>query len=332
MSRASAKHADVDALVSGVREGERAALARAITLVESEREADAAPARELLARLSPFTGRALRLGISGVPGAGKSTLIDALGVDLVGRGHKLAVLAVDPSSRKSGGSILGDKTRMARLAREENAFIRPSPSGTTLGGVANKTRQAMLVCEAAGYDLVFVETVGVGQSETSVADMVDLVVVLLLSGAGDELQGIKRGVLEVADAVVIQKADGDATLRAERAKKDLTVALSLLRGGDAHGPPPVMLTSAVEGTGLAELFAWAESEAAARKSDGRFEARRRAQALSFFRHLLDEGVRRRFRQSPEVAKQLPELEARVSSGAQDPALAADELLAIYRGP
>jgi len=329
MSRGSAKRADVDALERGVRAGDRAALARAITLVESEREVDGAAARELLARLTPSAGGALRVGISGVPGAGKSTLIDALGVTLVEAGHKLAVLAVDPSSRKSGGSILGDKTRMARLAREEHAFIRPSPSGTTLGGVANKTRQAMLVCEAAGYDLIFVETVGVGQSETSVADMVDLVVLLLLAGAGDELQGIKRGVLEVADAVVIQKADGDASLRAQRAKKDLTVALSLLRGGDAHGPPPVMLTSALDGTGLDALWAWIEAEAATRRADGRFEARRRAQAKSFFRALLDDGVRRSFRQSPDVAKGLPELEAQVAEGALDPAQAAEQLLALF---
>ncbi|NOY93699.1 MAG: methylmalonyl Co-A mutase-associated GTPase MeaB [Deltaproteobacteria bacterium] len=328
MTRASAK--DVDALERGVRGADRASLARAITLVESEREQDRLLATRLLERLKPHTGGALRLGISGVPGAGKSTLIDALGVELVQRGHRLAVLAVDPSSQKSGGSILGDKTRMARLAQEQAAFIRPSPSGKTLGGVARKTRESMLVCEAAGYDLIFVETVGVGQSETRVADMVDLVVLLLLAGAGDELQGIKRGVLEVADAVVIQKADADAMLRAARARKDLTVALSLLRGADAGGPPPVMLTSAVEGTGLTELFAWAESEAQARRADGRFDARRREQALSFFSGLVDEGIRRSFRQSPEVAGLLPKLEADVAAGALDPAQAADALLAAFR--
>jgi len=356
VKRAVHKPLDLEALERGVVEGDRATLARAITLVESEREQDRQLAAALLERLRPRTGSALRVGISGVPGAGKSTLLDALGVRLVAQGRKLAVLAVDPSSQKSGGSILGDKTRMAGLAREENAFIRPSPSGKTLGGVARKTRESMLVCEAAGYDLVFVETVGVGQSETSVADMVDLVVLVLLAGAGDELQGIKRGVLEVADAILVQKADGDGLLqgikrgvlevadailvqkadgdgllRAQRAKKDLTVALSLLRGSDPNGPPPVTLSSALEGTGLKELMAWLESERAARQRDGRFETRRRAQAKSSFWSLIDEGLARSFKTSPEVGKLLPKMEADVAAGTLDPAQAADAILAAYRG-
>jgi len=331
VKRAVHKPLDLEALERGVVEGDRATLARAITLVESEREQDRRLAAALLERLRPRTGSALRVGISGVPGAGKSTLLDALGVRLVAQGHTLAVLAVDPSSQKSGGSILGDKTRMAGLAREENAFIRPSPSGKTLGGVARKTRESMLVCEAAGYDLVFVETVGVGQSETRVADMVDLVVLVLLAGAGDELQGIKRGVLEVADAILVQKADGDGLLRAQRAKKDLTVALSLLRGSDPNGPPPVTLSSALEGTGLKELMAWLESERAARQRDGRFETRRRAQAKSSFWSLIDEGLARSFKTSPEVGKLLPKMEADVAAGTLDPAQAADAILAAYRG-
>ncbi|HYO74766.1 MAG TPA: methylmalonyl Co-A mutase-associated GTPase MeaB, partial [Archangium sp.] len=221
----------VEAYVEGVRASERAMLARAITLIESEHPRHEAFAQEVLTRLLPYTGGALRVGISGVPGVGKSTFIDALGMHLVGLGKRVAVLAIDPSSTVSGGSILGDKTRMARLSRESLAYIRPSPSSGTLGGVARKTRETLLLCEAAGFDVVLVETVGVGQSETVVADMVDFYLVLMLSGAGDELQGIKRGILEVADMIAINKADGDNVVRAERARAEYRAALHLMRPG-----------------------------------------------------------------------------------------------------
>ncbi|PWC95248.1 methylmalonyl Co-A mutase-associated GTPase MeaB, partial [Azospirillum sp. TSO5] len=226
---------DAARLAEAVRSGDRRALARAITLIESTRADHRATADALLAALLPYTGNSVRLGISGVPGVGKSTFIEAFGLHVIGLGHKVAVLAVDPSSQRTGGSILGDKTRMVDLSREANAFIRPSPAGTTLGGVARRTREAMLICEAAGFDVIVVETVGVGQSETAVADMVDLFMLLLLPAGGDELQGIKKGIVELADLVVVNKADGDLAATARHTVADYRHALALLRHGDWRG-------------------------------------------------------------------------------------------------
>ena len=244
----------IDLLAERILAGDRRALARAITLIESRRSEHQEQAAQLLGRLLPATGQAVRLGISGTPGAGKSTFIEAFGAHLIEQGHRVAVLAVDPTSRRSGGSILGDKTRMQRLAQAQAAFVRPSPAGDSLGGVARRTREAGLVCEAAGFDVVLIETVGVGQNETAVADMVDCFVLLLAPGAGDELQGIKRGVIELADLVLINKADGELRAAARRAQADYKAALALLRPGTAGWAPEVLTCSALEGTGIAEVW------------------------------------------------------------------------------
>ena len=244
----------IDAHVNGVINGDRRLLAKTITLVESSHPDHRNLAGLILDRLLPYTGNAIRLGITGVPGVGKSTFIESLGLILVDKGHKLAVLAVDPSSSRSGGSILADKTRMANLSNAKNAFIRPSPSEGTLGGVARMTREAMLVCEAAGFDVIFIETVGVGQSETSVHAMVDFFLVLMLAGAGDELQGLKKGVLELADALVIHKADGDNVTRAKKAQLDYEKALHLLNPHSANWQPPVKICSSLTQTGLLALW------------------------------------------------------------------------------
>lgn len=317
-----------DPLAAGVRAGNRAALARAITLIESERPDHVERAQALLAELLPSTGGAARVGISGVPGAGKSTLIDTLGMRLLERGHRVAVLAVDPSSRVSGGSILGDKTRMARLARDERAFIRPSPSGGTFGGVAAKTRESMLLCEAAGFDVVLVETVGVGQSEAMVADMVDVTVVLLIAGAGDELQGIKRGILETADVLAINKADGPGRPAAERARAQYAMALRLMRGATV----PVLCCSAREGTGVDELW---EAVLALRReaaASGDLEAKRRQQGTRWMWRLIEDGLLGALRRDPRVRERLAELEAQVAQGALPPMAAAREVVERLLGP
>ena len=241
-------------LARGIRAGDRATLARAITLIESKRADHRKTAHHLVQELLPLTGKAVRLGITGAPGAGKSTTIDALGTYLHRPGHKVAVLAVDPSSTRTGGSILGDKTRMARLASDPNAFVRPSPASGTLGGVAAKTRETMLVCEAAGYDVVMVETVGIGQSETAVADMTDFFLVLMLPGAGDELQGLKKGIVELADMIAVNKADGDNIARAKLAAAEYRAALNILTPHSATWSPPVLTYSALTGNGIAELW------------------------------------------------------------------------------
>jgi LAO/AO transport system kinase len=281
---------DLDALVAGITGGDRAVLGRAITLVESERADHQEMAQALITRLLPSTGGAMRVGISGVPGAGKSTFIETLGCRLVDDGHRVAVLAVDPSSGVSGGSILGDKTRMQQLAIREEAFIRPSPSSGALGGVARKTRETLLLCEAAGYDVVLVETVGVGQSETEVAGMVDVFFALLLAGAGDELQGIKRGLLELVDLIAVNKADGRGIDRAQRAVAEIRNALQILRGGHEV---PVLACSALRDVGIAEVFRTLREIHEKRRKSGELDERRREQDVRWMWAMVRAQVDRR---------------------------------------
>jgi LAO/AO transport system kinase len=311
-------------LAAAVAAGDRAALARAITLVESTRVEDEAPAEAVLQSLLPRTGNAIRVGITGAPGVGKSTLIEALGLRLCRRSRRVAVLAVDPSSARSGGSILGDKTRMNELAREPNAFIRPSPGGLAPGGVAARTREAMLLCEAAGYDTALIETIGTGQSEVAVAGMVDFFLVLLSPAAGDELQGIKRGVMELADAILVHKADGDLAAAADRAAQQCMLAMRILHTG---GPAPRVVTgSSVTGRGLDELWASIEGAVAAARADGRLARRRREQLSG----ALDAAVRARLLQQflgdPAAAARLAALAARVEAGELLPGAAARQLV------
>jgi GTPase len=310
----SRRELSLDEYVAGVRAGDRSVLGRAISLIESNAPAHAERAEELLSRLLPYSGGAQRVGISGVPGAGKSTLIEVLGKHLTAQGHKLAVLAVDPSSSKSGGSILGDKTRMQALATDPKAFIRPSPSGGSLGGVARKTREILLVCEAAGFDRVLVETVGVGQSEALVAGMVDSFLVLLLAGAGDELQGIKRGILEDADVLAINKADGGNEPAAERARREYQSALQHMTPRTRHWKVPVVTCSALEQRGIAELWSELERHAAHLHTTGAFAAQRAAQQLAWMWQTVEAELLARLRQHPDVATLVAELEAKVMAG------------------
>jgi len=314
-------------LAAGVRAEARRALAKAITLVESVKPEHQARAAALLDHLLQHTGKAIRLGITGVPGVGKSTFIEALGLDLIAQGKRVAVLAVDPSSSVTGGSILGDKTRMERLSQDERAFIRPSPSAGSLGGVAEKTREAMLLCEAAGYDVIIVETVGVGQSETAVAGMTDCFVLLQLPNAGDELQAIKKGVVELADIVVFNKADLDP-VAAERAAAQMRSALAMLRPSSANWQPPVLSVSAARRIAMADFWATVERHHQAMSESGELAARRRHQAQSWMWQLIDSGLRRRFRRHPGVAAALPELSRAVEAGTTTPAAAARQLLAM----
>jgi LAO/AO transport system kinase len=316
----------LDAYEGGVRACDRAVLAQAITLIESREESDAALAQTLLTRLLPSTGKARRVGVTGVPGVGKSTFVDALGMLLLGRGHRVAVLAIDPSSTLSGGSILGDKTRMARLSIEPNAFIRPSPSGATPGGIARRTRETMLLCEAAGFDVVLVETVGVGQGETAVADMVDFFLVLALPGSGDELQGIKKGVLELADAIAVNKADGDGALRARAALADLRAALRYLPRKRPSWLPRALAISGQTGAGLDELWAVVEEHRTALESTGELTALRSEQQRAWMWSLIGDRMDRSFRAHPRVAALLPSIEDAVTSGRMTPTTAADTLL------
>ena len=317
---------DPEFYVEGVLAGNRRVLAKTITLVESTRAEHQDLALEIIDRLIPHTGRAVRLGITGVPGVGKSTFIEAFGMQRLTEGRHLAVLAVDPSSSRSGGSILADKTRMERLSTEATAFIRPSPSGGTLGGVARKTRETMLVCEAAGFDLIIVETVGVGQSETTVASMVDFFLVLMLAGAGDELQGIKKGVLELADAVVINKADGENRRPAELARRQYENALHLLMPASKHWKVPVMTCSAKTGEGLDEIWRKVADHRQRMQHSGEFEAKRRDQAKSWMWSLIEEGLKIRFRRQPWIRQQLPRIEREVTAGRLSPTQAAHRLL------
>ena len=314
---------DAQAFVEGVRGGDRAILARTITLIESEQVAHAELAQDVLEALLPETGGAHRVGISGVPGAGKSTFIDALGKQLTGLGHRVAVLAVDPTSSVSGGSILGDKTRMSELSNDPNAFIRPSPTSGTLGGVTRKTRETILLCEAAGFDVVLVETVGVGQSETIVAGMVDFFLVLMIAGAGDELQGIKRGILEVADMLAINKSDGDNRPRAMRAQASYQSALRLMRGGDV---PPVVTCSALEKTGLDELWALVVESLREREATGQLQRTRRAQQVQWMWDMVEDGLRRALRTDPDLSALIAQLEDAVGQGRATPSAAALKVL------
>ncbi len=314
-------------LATRLRAGERAALAQAITLVESSREADVEPAQRLLTELLPLTGRSLRVGITGVPGVGKSTFIEALGTRLCQRGRRLAVLAVDPSSTLTRGSILGDKTRMEQLVREPNAFIRPSPSGGALGGVTRKTREIILLCEAFGFDTVLVETVGVGQSETAVQGMVDCFLVLMLAGAGDELQGIKKGILELADAVVLTKADADNLRRVDLAAGELRNALRLLQHAVAGWRPPVLSCSAVTGAGLDEVWSAVLRFAEHMERTGRAAARRREQLLGWVSTTAEEEVLAAYRARQDPAARA-RIEAEVTAGSLAPYAAVRALLAL----
>ncbi|MGB5950454.1 MAG: methylmalonyl Co-A mutase-associated GTPase MeaB [Parvibaculum sp.] len=318
-------------LAARIRKGERVALARGITLVESSRADHQQAAQALLTELLPDTGRAIRLGLSGPPGAGKSTFTEAFGTFLTARGLKVAVLAIDPSSARSGGSILGDKTRMEMLARDPNAFIRPSPAGRTLGGVARRTREAMLLVEAAGYDVVLIETVGVGQSETSVADMVDMFLLLLSPGGGDELQGIKRGIMELADLIVVNKADGDLIPAAKRTAMEYKTALHLMRPKSPFWKPAVKLASALRREGLEAIWEAVGQHREAMSAGGELDRVRAAQATSWMWTEVREGLFAALKANREAARLIPALEADVESGRTTPTAAARRLLAVVLG-
>jgi LAO/AO transport system kinase len=328
----------LDGLLQGNPPVQRRAMAKAITLLESTRTDHRASADELLTAMLPHTGNSFRLGISGVPGVGKSTFIEALGLYLIGQGHRVAVLTIDPSSTVSGGSILGDKTRMEFLSVHPDAYIRPSPSSGTLGGVAEKTRESMLVCEAAGYDVVIVETVGVGQSETAVANMTDMFVLLQLPNAGDDLQAIKKGVMEIADLVVINKADIDATA-ATRAQLQITSALQLLgmHGGSGHAHrntevwhPKVVQLSALLGQGVDAFWVAVGEFKQIQKQNGRFTERRQNQALSWMWERIDAGLKQNFRAQPRVQTLLPQLSQQVAAGQLAASTASRQLLSAYQ--
>ncbi|MCB9545871.1 MAG: methylmalonyl Co-A mutase-associated GTPase MeaB [Myxococcales bacterium] len=321
----------VDALVAGVEAGDRAALAQAITRVESSRPEHRRDAAELLTRLLPRTGGALRVGLTGVPGVGKSTFIEALGTRLTARGHRVAVLAIDPTSALTGGSILGDKTRMTALSADPAAFIRPSPTSGTLGGVAGHTREALLLCEAAGYDVVIVETVGVGQSETQVAEMTDTFVALMLAGAGDALQGIKRGLMELCDVVVIHKADGDNRPAAERAAHEHRQALHHLRPTLPGWTPRVRLASALTGEGVDAVWQDIVDHRAALEAAGALGPRRARQQVGALWAQIDEHLRRRLRADARVLAALPAVEADVAAGRVAPTTAAEGLVETFLG-
>jgi LAO/AO transport system kinase len=322
---------DAGKLAAALRDGDRRALAQAITLVESTRDDHRAQAEALLALVLPAAGNSIRVGISGAPGVGKSTFIEAFGLTITGAGHRVAVLAVDPSSKRGGGSILGDKTRMAELARRDDAFIRPSPAGKTLGGVARRTREAILVAEAAGFDVIIVETVGVGQSETAVADMVDLFLLLLAPGGGDDLQGIKKGIVELADLLVVNKADGDLKPAALRAVADYRHAVRMLRPAVADGEAAVLAVSALARDGIDKVWQTVERETAAQRASGARDRRRAAQAQAALWSEIGEGLVELFKADARVAKRLAKLEGEVAGGGLTPAAAARTALAAFRG-
>ncbi|MDR1275297.1 MAG: methylmalonyl Co-A mutase-associated GTPase MeaB [Candidatus Accumulibacter sp.] len=318
----------LDEYVDGVLSGDRAVLARAITLVESNAERHQDLAQEMLMRLLPHAGKTIRVGITGVPGAGKSSLIETLGLRLCSDGHKLAVLAVDPSSSVTGGSILGDKTRMEQLSRNRCAYIRPSPSGGVLGGVARKSRETMIVCESAGFDVILVETVGVGQSEVTVRSMVDLFMLMQIAGAGDELQGIKKGVMERSDLIVVNKADGDNKLRAEAARVDYQRILHFLQPSTEGWRTQALACSAYTGDGVAELWAVVEEFRLNTTASGVFEKRRQQQNLDWMHSMVSEQLKRKFYNHPNVRMNIPLVEEMIVKGRLSPTRAATLLLAL----
>ena len=317
---------DPEFYIDGIRSGNRRILAKTITLIESAHPVHRQLGRTVVDRILPYTGTAARLGITGVPGVGKSTFIESFGMMLVEKGHQVAVLAVDPSSSRSGGSIMADKTRMERLSTAPGAFIRPSPSGGTLGGVARMTRETLLVCEAAGFDVVIVETVGVGQSETTVASMVDFFLVLMLAGAGDELQGIKKGVLELADAVAVNKADGDNLEKAEKARRSYEMALHLLNPATPTWSPPVLTCSALTLAGVDTLWKTILEYRKRLSATGELEEKRRRQALAWMWSRIEDGLKERFFGNPVINDRLPEIEASVERGDLSPTVGAETLL------
>lgn len=318
--------------VDGVLTGNRRTLSKTLTLIESVRTDHQDTAKQVIARLLPHTGNAIRIGITGVPGVGKSTFIETFGMHLIQKNHHLAVLAVDPSSLRSGGSVMADKTRMERLSVQKQAFIRPSPSSGTLGGVARKTRESMLICEAAGFNVVVVETVGVGQSETAVASMVDFFLVLMLAGAGDQIQGIKKGVLEIADAIAINKADEDNILKAKQAQKEYDSALRLLTPSSPLWTPPVLTCSALEAVGIDDIWETIRDHRTRLLAAGELESKRKRQALDWMWALVEEGLKDRLHQNAEFQKRLPRLTTDVEKGTVAPTAAAMELLGCLDSP
>ena len=318
----------VEALAEGVVQGDRAMLGQAITLVESSKPEHRRSADELLTLLHGKARMAHRIGVTGLPGVGKSTFIDQLGTNLTQEGQRVVVLAIDPSSNRTGGSILGDKTRMSRLAVDPNAFIRPSPAGKSMGGVTRTTRETMLLCEAAGFDVIIVETVGVGQSESAVADMVDFFLVLLLPGAGDELQGLKKGLIELADLIAINKADGDLAPRAAATAADYRAALHTLSAPSAGWQPQVLLISSLRNMGLDALWAAIKRHRELMRDSGGFDAKRRAQAIAWMRALIDDRLRGIIRDNAQIRRSLETLEGEVRAGAKLPAIAAEEILTL----
>jgi LAO/AO transport system kinase len=317
---------DAAAYVAGIRSGNRSLLSKAITLVESSLPRHQELAQEIIGGCVPYSGKSVRVGITGVPGVGKSTFIEALGKYLTSRGNKIAVLAIDPSSQRTKGSILGDKTRMEDLANDLNAFIRPSSSKGTLGGVARNTRESVILCEAAGFNIIFVETVGVGQSEIAVHSMVDFFLLLMLAGAGDELQGIKRGIMEMADAIVINKADGDNIPKAELAAREYKNALHLFPASPSGWSPRVLTASSANGTGIPETWQMVDQYIAMTKGSGFFETRRKEQALQAFTDTIEETIRQLFYHDPAVKNQLSSLQQEILSGQISPYAAAKKLL------
>lgn len=319
---------ELDDYVGGVLRGDRTVLGRAITLVESTKPEHQQLAQQMLLELLPHSGKAHRIGITGVPGAGKSTFIDAFGSNLTAQGHRVAVLAVDPTSPRSGGSILGDRTRMHRLSVDSAAFIRPSPAGGTLGGVTRSTREAIVVVEAAGYDVVLVETVGVGQSETIVANMVDFFLVLMIAGAGDELQGIKKGIVEMADMIAVNKADGDGAARAKAAAAEYRAALHILAPASPTWSPPVITISGLANVGLDELWRKIVEHRERMTATGELQQKRRAQEVKWMWAMVEDRLHARLHADPQVRKRVPELEAEVAAGTLAATVAADEIASM----
>lgn len=323
---------DPDALAAGVLAGNTAHLGRAITLIESNAKRDQEPARQLMEKLLPHAGGSIRVGVTGVPGAGKSTFIEAFGMMLCKMGLKVAVLAIDPSSSLSKGSIMGDKTRMEELSGHQNAFIRPSPSGGTLGGVARKSRETMIACEAAGYDVLLIETVGVGQSETTVRSMVDVFLLLLITGAGDDLQGIKRGIMELADILIVTKDDGDNHQSALAHQQELKMVLHYLQSPTPGWTPQVLTTSSVTGKNIDLVQETLQQFREGQQASGEWGLRRQSQALDWVRTLVHESLLESFAQHPKVAEMLPQIEYKVAKQGMDPVSAAQAMLSHFTYP